>query len=158
MTGPPMTVERYHRWAAGRWERRDRVNRVSSSIPSTFSPSFLPSFLPRFAHARTRYVNSALERLFNGSRPRQRESGKKKKKKEKSSLAYRFRFCPPFPASKADAASIPSLLLFSPFLLFFSIRLDSTRFREFVEEKLHEERGYIWLSRSVYIYRLTSCR
>lgn len=121
-----MTVERYHRWAAGRWERRDRVNRVSSSIPSTFSPSFLPSFLPRFAHARTRYVNSALERLFNGSRPRQRESGKKKKKK-KGSLAYRFRFRPPFPASKADAASIPSLLLFFPSLFSYFFPFDSTR-------------------------------
>lgn len=158
MTGPPMTVERYHRWAAGRWERRDRVNRVSSSIPSTFSPSFLPSFLPRFAHARTRYVNSALERLFNGSRPRQRESGKKKKEKRFTRLSLPVSS----PVSGLEGGCsvdslAPSFLSF-PFLLFFSIRLDSTRFREFVEEKLHEERGYIWLSRSVYIYRLTSCR
>ena len=112
-----MTVERCHRWAAGRWERRDRVNRVSSSIP----PSLLPSFLSHFAHARIRYVNSALQRLFNGSRLT-REWKKKKKKKRFTRLLLPVSF--PFPASKADARRFPSFL---PFSFIFSIRLDSTR-------------------------------
>lgn len=121
-----MTVERCHRWAAGRWERRDRVNRVSSSIPSTFSPSFLPSFLPRFAHARTRYVNSALERLFNGSRPRQRESGKKKKKRKKFT---RLSLPVLSPVSGLEGGCsvdslAPSFLSFS-LIFFHSTRLDS---------------------------------
>lgn len=123
-----MTVERCHRWAAGRWERRDRVNRVSSSIPSTFSPSFLPSFLPRFAHARTRYVNSALERLFNGSRPRQRESGKKKKKKKKVHSPIASGFVPRFRPRRRMQRRFPRSffsLLFSYFFPFDSTRLDS---------------------------------
>lgn len=123
-----MTVERCHRWAAGRWERRDRVNRVSSSIPSTFSPSFLPSFLPRFAHARTRYVNSALERLFNGSRPRQRESGKKKKKKKKVHSPIASGFVPRFRPRRRMQRRFPrSFFSFLPFSLIFfhSTRLDS---------------------------------
>lgn len=131
-----MTVERCHRWAAGRWERRDRVNRVSSSIP----PSLLPSFLFHFAHARIRYVNSALQRLFNGSRPT-REWRKKKKKKVHSPITSGFVPVSGLEGGRASISFFSSLF----FYFFHSTRLDSTRFREFVEEKLHEG-GYIWLS------------
>lgn len=115
-----MTVERCHRWAAGRWERRDRVNRVSSSIP----PSLLPSFLSHFAHARIRYVNSALQRLFNGSRSTREWEKKKKKKKVHSPITSGFVPVSGLEGGRASISFFSSLF----FYFFHSTRLDSTRF------------------------------